>query len=122
MLVTPAPHKYEQTSAQSMTPNASKQGKMGSLLGCHIFIHTFALYVGVGLSKRIPTKNSRITEWPSKGLNKNGQTTSKLSSHHLLKVEFSVYAPQIGRPFSAVSVGDISIAVMNTRMPLLPLC
>ena len=37
--------KYEQTSGHNMTPNASKQGKFGSL-GGHVFVHMFALYVG----------------------------------------------------------------------------
>ena len=36
-----------------MASDASKQGKFGSL-GGHIFVHIFALYVGVGVEKRIP--------------------------------------------------------------------
>ena len=57
--------KYEtKKSGQNMTPNASKQGKFGSL-GAIFFVHMFTLYVGaLGLQKESPSKAQR---WPLSG-------------------------------------------------------
>ena len=45
--------KYEQTSGQSMTPNASKQGKFGSLGAIFLFIFLPCMW-GLGLQKESP--------------------------------------------------------------------
>ena len=50
--------KKEQKSGQKKSSNASKQGKFGSFRV--YFVHIFALYVGVGVSKRIPNKMRKL--------------------------------------------------------------
>ena len=57
-LVTPNPlhtrQKYEQTSGQNMTPNASKQGKFGSLGAICLFIFLPCMW-GLGFQKESPS-------------------------------------------------------------------
>ena len=45
---------------KNMTPNALKQGKFSSF-GGHIFVHVFALHVGVGVAKQSPIKAKLFT-------------------------------------------------------------
>ena len=53
--------KYEQTSGQNMTPNASNQGKFGSLGAICLFIFLPCMW-GLGFQKEspLPDKNHRI--------------------------------------------------------------
>ena len=55
--VTPTPPTYratnEQESGQTMTPNASKQGKLDNV-GGNLLVHVLDLYVGAGVSKWFP--------------------------------------------------------------------